>query len=144
MLTRLSLGIACSGASAMAGALRWGAWRWRGAPRGADWERPLAAVGTVRPHALLRASSTASCAPDQETCVIRSTGRNNNQGDLEATFNRGRSRMWRCKRYGNYSCSSEQAISAARRTVKAPALLLSEAHERLLVNIFFGHACVTV
>lgn len=74
-MTRSSLGIACSGASAMAGALRWGAWRWRGAPRGADWERPFAAVGTVRPHALLRASSTASCAPDQESVSFWSTGR---------------------------------------------------------------------
>ncbi len=60
-------GLACSWAWAAAGALRWGAWRWRGAPRGADWERPLAAAGTVRPHALLRASSTASCAPIRST-----------------------------------------------------------------------------
>lgn len=53
--------LTCSGHSAMAGALRWGPGRWRGAPRGADWDLPLGAAGIVRLQALLRASSTASC-----------------------------------------------------------------------------------
>ncbi len=56
----------CSGHSAMAGALRWGTGRWRGAPRGADWDLPLGAAGIVRLQALLRASSTASCMQVQK------------------------------------------------------------------------------